>query len=152
MTGSEIPRKLMFGNFRKPKAERRHENSNWREKRPGMDPEHAANIRLLPCCIPFCKAAPGGQIHHLKDTGAKERSTGVRSTDKWGVPLCNEHHIYGVERCGSRGENRWFMDRGIAILELAIALWAARGDLARMRAIVLAVKQAAELESKRSSR
>lgn len=136
---SEIRKDVVIGNFKKPMSERKHKNSDWRNRRPGMDPEHVANIQRLPCCLPGCKAK-ASEPHHLKETGAKERGMGVKSTDKHLVPLCHEHHIHGVERCGSRGEIRWFRDRGVEALELAAALWAARGDLEKMKLIVLAVK------------
>lgn len=138
---SEVPKPLMIGNFKKPKRERGHENSDWRERRPGMDAKHLANIRRLPCCIPGCKKDPGGQAHHLKDTGAKERGMGVKSTDKHCVPLCEDHHLHGVERVGAKKELEWFAKFGIEALDLAAALWGARGDLETMRRIVLSNKE-----------
>lgn len=137
---SEVPRPKVLGNFKKPMAERGHQNSDWRETRPGMDPDHLALIRKLPCCVPGCTLNPGGEAHHLKDTGAKERGMGLRSTDRWTIPLCHEHHIYGVEKVGAQREIKWFADRGIQSLELATALWNVRGNVKAMVAIVMANK------------
>lgn len=138
---SEVPRPLLIGNFKKPKRERGHENSDKRDRRPGMDPDHLANIRRLPCCIPGCKKDPGGEAHHLKDTGAKERGMGLRSTDRWAVPLCNDHHIHGVERVGAKKELAWFAKLGLEILDVAVALWGSRGNLESMRRIVMSNKE-----------
>lgn len=136
----EIAKPKLFGNFKKPRHERGHENSDWRERRPGMDPAHLENIRRLPCCIPGCTMDPGGQAHHLKQTGAKERGIGLRSTDQFTVPMCEYHHLQGVERAGSKNEIAWFIRRGIYALDLAAALWGARKDVKRMRSIVVATR------------
>ena len=63
---------------------------------------------------------------------------GLKSTDKWVVPLCHEHHIHGVELAGTRNELRWFKERGVDALTLAQALWKQTGDLPKMTAIVIA--------------
>ena len=60
---------------------------------------------------------------------------GLRSTDKWGVPLCAEDHDL-VERAGTRNETLWFSSRGVTAHELAQALWASRGNLPVMVRIV----------------
>jgi len=134
LMAKEIRKDRVLGNFRsivKPK----HQNSRFREDREGMDDDHAANIRKLPCCA--CLRVPCGTIHHLK-AGTGERGMSVRSTDKWGTPLCLTCHD-SVERAGTRKETAWFADNvGCDPLELATALWSNRGDVPRMTKIVLA--------------
>ncbi|MEQ1694420.1 MAG: hypothetical protein ABL901_01135 [Hyphomicrobiaceae bacterium] len=104
------------------------------DKRPGMSRTHCEAIRLLPCCC--CGRMPGGTIHHLKQ-GTGERGAGMRASDKWGVPLCAPEHE-DLERQGSRNEMAWFAARGIAsTLDLAVALWTASPDTARMTKIVI---------------
>ena len=103
-----------------------------------MSDEHLANIRKLPCCVCF---APGpSEAHHLKQTSAKERGAAVKSTDRWTVSLCNEHHIHGVERVGAKKELQWFFERGVDALALAHSLAGAAGDVPKMIRIVLANK------------
>lgn len=105
-----------------------------REEREGNDSAHCDYIRRLPCCVTL--KVPAGTIHHLKN-GTGERGAGMRSSDKWGVPLAIEPHME-LERLGSRNETAWFKDRGIdAPLDLAAALWAASPDVARGTKIVL---------------
>ena len=126
-----------IGNFKPSRGLRAgHENSDWRNERPGMSDQHLKNIRALPCCVCF---APGpSEAHHLKQTSAKERGASVKSTDRWTVPLCNEHHIHGVERAGSKNELSWFFERGVDALALAHSLWGTAGDVPKMIKIVLA--------------
>lgn len=98
-----------------------------------MSETHLALIRKLPCCV--CRRTPAGTVHHLKTTG--ERGLAVRSSDKWGVPMCMADHD-AVERAGARNELRWFKERGVDdVVWLASALWKATGNLPAMVKIVI---------------
>lgn len=122
-------------NFKAPLRDRRAAKPTAADKRPGMSEEHLALIRQLPCCVSGIE--PAGEAHHLKQ-GTGERGAGMRSTDKWAVPLCHVKHME-LERLGSRNEWAWFRAHGISDpLELAAALWSNTGDLDRMRKIVRA--------------
>lgn len=108
-------------------------NSDWRNERDGMSESHLELVRRCPCAT--CRRTPAGTVHHLKTTG--ERGLAVRSTDRWGVPLCPTCHD-AVERAGKKNELTWFAERGVAdVVWLAAALWKATGDLPRMTRIVL---------------
>lgn len=106
-------------------------------RREGDSSRHPALIRRLPCCI--TGKSPAGTIHHLKSGPARlERGIGQKATDRWGVPLCYEAHLLGVELVGSRLELQWFQDRGIADpYGLAEELWAASPDFEAMEDVVL---------------
>lgn len=135
---SEIKRDVVIGNFRKPRALQEKRKSTLRQSRPGMSEEHLALIRQLPCCI--CGRQPAGTVHHLKQVPGRERGMTLRSTDRWGVPMCMTDHE-AVERIGSKKEEKWFFDNGgFNAAELALALWAATGDLGRMLKVLLAHK------------
>ncbi|MFM7010620.1 MAG: hypothetical protein ACKO0Z_15045 [Betaproteobacteria bacterium] len=135
---SEVPREKSIGLF-KPSPEQRMKSKrqkvNFRDKRPGMSDDHLACIRKLPCCT--CLKMPGGQVSHIKDTPDKERGMGLKSSDKWAVPQCNDCHINGVERVGTRNELAWFKTRGVDALSLASALWHSTGDIPKMTRIVI---------------
>ena len=104
-----------------------------KKKRKGMDKKHLENIRKLPCLV--CGDVPS-EVHHLKQ-GTGERGMGLRSTDRWAVPLCHAHHINGVEKLASTQEAVWFMSYGIHNpLEIAAELWEARGDPEKMHGII----------------
>ncbi len=47
---------------------------------------------------------------------------GLRSTDRWAVPLCNADHFL-IETAGSKNEVAWFHERGVDVLALANGLW-----------------------------
>lgn len=124
----ELRKPKVYGNFKIRGPREKHRNSQRFKKRPGMSEAHAALIRQMPCCVTL--KVPCGEIHHLK-SGTGERGAGLRSTDKWGVPMCHDAHME-VENAGTRKERAWFLERGIDPHELAQALWANTGDLARM--------------------
>jgi hypothetical protein len=85
-----------------------------------------------------------GTVHHLKTTG--QRGAGMKSPDKFGLPMCEEHHLHGVERAGSKNEISWFEKHGIEPLELAAALWMVSPDKGAMVRVVLAHKQMKNLD------
>lgn len=120
MMAYELPKPVVIEPFfrvRKPKVKK----TSAEQKREKVEPGYLAKIRKLPCCV--CDEPPPSQAHHLKcaDPG---RGKGAKPANRWTVPLCNECHIYGVERVGSRQEAAWFRERGILCLDLAVALHA----------------------------
>lgn len=131
----ELRKPLVYGNFKPPKRERLKKKVRSADKRSGMSEKHLQLIRKLPCVA--CLKMPAGTAHHIK-TGTGERGVGLRSTDKWAVPLCWPDHEE-LERAGSRNEIRWFREHGIDDPHgLAAALWNASGDLPMMTKIVFA--------------
>lgn len=127
----------IYGNFRE-RGPKKRKNSERYLKRPGMSEAHLACIRQLPCCV--CGGTKHIEAHHLKATA--ERGMGLRSTDKWAVPACGfggQNHCHeDIERLGSKNEVAWFATKGVDVLVLAMDLWAASGNVARMREIVIA--------------
>lgn len=137
---TQIRREPLLANFKPPKSKRiKAKQRDTREDRDGNSNAHLAAIRKCPCCITL--KVPAGEAHHLK-AGTGERGAGMRSSDKWAVPLCRSAHEE-VERIGSRNETKWFADHGIASpIDLAAALWAASPDVATMTKIILAHRRA----------
>lgn len=128
--GSEIRKNRVFGNFKKSIAKRKAKPDK-KKSRPGNSQDHLALVRQLPCLK--CLELPCGEVHHLK-FGTGERGMGQRSTDRWGVPLCHEHHME-VERAGTKNETKWFAHIGVDALDFANNLWHATGSLPRMLAV-----------------
>jgi hypothetical protein len=126
-----------IGNFKPPRKDRGHKQSNAVAERPGMSEEHCAAIRKCPCTA--CLKIPAGEIHHLKSqTGT--RGMGIRSTDKFGVSLCRQHHDE-IERSGTKNEAAKFQSWGIAdVLDLAAGLWAVSPDVPKMTKVIIANK------------
>lgn len=137
----ELRKERVLANFKPPKRDRLKKKARASDKRPGMSEEHLALIRKMPCCVTL--KVPAGECHHIK-SGTGERGIGLRSTDRWAVPLSHEKHME-LERVGSRNEVKWFHDHGIDDPHaLAAALWSATGDLPRMVRILMAHRQGKE--------
>jgi hypothetical protein len=138
---SQIIKPKVYGNFKPSKSERlaaKRAKKPAAARRPGMSDDHLACIRKLPCCA--CLTMPAGEAHHLK-AGTNERGAGMRSTDRWAVPLCRTHHEE-IERIGSRNEPSKFAEWRIGdALNLASDLWNSTGDASRMTKILLAHRQ-----------
>lgn len=135
---TEIPRTLLLGNFRPAKSERIKRKAKAqkakRDERPGNCEEHRAALRKCPCIATL--KMPAGEVHHLK-FGTGERGVGMRSSDRWGVPLSRGPHDE-IERIGSRNEPAKLAEWGIKDApDLANALWHASPDVRRMTAIII---------------
>lgn len=122
-------------NFKPSRIERMKSKPSAASKRDGMSAKHLDLLRRLPCCVSLQVGSV--DVHHLKGSAAKaERGMGMRSTDKWGVPLAHWLHME-LELKGSRNELAWFQSMGIQDpYALADALWNARGDYGAMLKIV----------------
>jgi hypothetical protein len=134
--------------LKKHTSPKKAQNSKWREEREGMDQKHVKNVRDCPCCVPTCSRRRAGTIHHLKDV-KEERGASVRSTDRFGVPLCGHHHEE-VERAGTKNETTWFETHGIDVKGLARALWNARESLKAMIRVVNTHKALANEKSSKA--
>lgn len=151
---SQVPREFVIGNFKPTKSQRHKAKkarpAERRERREGNSDQHRKLIQTLPCCVPGCGVV-GCHPHHLKHgPAAEERGTGMKATDRWLVPLCSFHHMYGVEIDGrtKRTEAKWFRDHGVTEpIELAASLFAASPDRGRMVRIVLTLKSNSKLSA-----
>lgn len=134
---SQIKREHVFGNFKKSRTEgpqKPHKNSEKYKDRPGMSEAHCAGIRKLPCAI--CLKVPGGEIHHLKGYGS--RGMGLRTEDRYGVPLCRICHNM-VEAAGTRNEFKLFKEHHIDNVHLlSDDLWGVSPDVPKMIKVLMA--------------
>lgn len=136
---SEIARPHVLANFKPSRTERekvkRGRPAEKRREREGNSEVHLAAIRKLPCIATL--KMPAGEAHHLK-VGTGERGAGMRSSDRWAVPVTRDAHEQ-IERAGSRNEHAVLAQWGITDpLGLARALWEASPNVAKMTKIVLA--------------
>lgn len=128
----------IIGNFKRPRAERLAEKvRDDHDNRDGNSKKHLAAIRKLVCCVPGCNVV-GVDPHHLK-SGTRSRGMGMRSPDKFAVPLCRSHHDE-IERIGSRKEPSWFAKFGIDAIQLAGDLYSVTPRSDQMMRVVLAHK------------
>lgn len=102
--------------------------------RHGMSESHLDNVRQ--CCCLIC-GSDVVDAHHLMRSG--ERGAGMKSPDKYAVPLCNDlntgHHLGRNGPHAHGDEDCWFAEHGLDGRAIAASLWRARGDLEAMRRI-----------------
>jgi hypothetical protein len=122
--------KPVIGNFRKPPNPNGEKKERARDKRPGMDPQHLKNVAKLSSVL---SGRTPCDAHHLRIK--KERGIGLKATDQWAIPLTRDEHE-ACHKVGGRREQEWFEKRGVDCYAVARALWANKGDVARMQKII----------------
>ena len=98
-------------------------------------PEHLKLIRALFCLA--CNGSHNIEAHHMKQTG--DRGMGMKSSDRYAVPLCHSCHA-DLETRGSKNELTWFEAGVPDPLGVALDLFLSTGDLAEMIAIMRRAK------------
>lgn len=100
------------------------------------DPEYRANVRNCPCL--HCGMEPSEAAHVRMSSAAFGKASGLGKTppDKWALPLCAEHHRLARTAQHRQGEQVFWHALGINPLITATSLYAQRGDLDAMRAVI----------------
>lgn len=119
--------------------------------RNGMSEAHLAMVRALPCVICF-HARPDVTVdpHHLmrlqpQDPG--QRGLGLKSADRWTVPLCRYHHSIVTDE---PDDEQWFARQGIDARSVALALWAEEGNFAAQQRIIFRAVFRAQLRKRQA--
>lgn len=104
----------------------------------GQDAVYLKSIRQLPCL--YCGVEPCGEAAHVKFSSArfgKSNTLGKRPHDRNALPLCRDDHL-NARHAQHKGSEEAFWD-GIGINPYLVTnqLWAQRGDLVAMRAVVM---------------
>lgn len=103
------------------------------KKRPRVEtPDHLDFIRSLGCV--FC--GKPSQAAHVRygdlSLGKPDTGAGNKPSDKYTVPLCDDHHRSQHQI----SERRWWRDRGVNPVILSALLWQVSGDHAQGTMIV----------------
>ncbi len=109
----------------------------------GDDPVYLARVRQMPCL--HCGVDGFTEAAHVRmQSGAHNKHGGIskKPEDKWAVPLCSEHHRR--QHAHAYGETGFWIEVGVNPILVATLLYGARGDLNRMRAVI--IKAIAERE------
>lgn len=130
-------------NFKPPISERLKRKP--KRERDGMDEAYLAKLRLLPCCV--CGNPAPNTVHHLRRSG--QSGFGLRSPDKFGVPLCmagfgGVNDCHGQVQRKPKYELEWFQKKGIDALALCFALYGAKHSVEAMYRVLLAHKEIIE--------
>jgi hypothetical protein len=102
------------------------------------DPAYLAMIRELPCLK--CGLEPCGEAAHVRITSAafhKRGGMGRKPADRWTAPLDRGCHQTDRDALHRVGEYLFWATLGINPLLICERLYAHRGDLVAMRAVVL---------------
>lgn len=100
-------------------------------KRPRVKADtHLDYIRSLPCLI--CGTTYDIHAAHVRAScialGKHETGAARKPDDRWSLPLCSDHHVFGPDAQHARGEMQWWAEHGINPFITALALWGASGD------------------------
>jgi len=101
------------------------------------DPDYLSLVRQCPCLS--CGMEPCYEAAHVRMASAafgKASGLGKKPPDRWALPLCPDHHrVLNVSQ--HHQDERFFWDTlGINPLITAEKLYAQRGDLVAMRAVI----------------
>ncbi|QOG20406.1 hypothetical protein [Bradyrhizobium sp. SEMIA] len=104
----------------------------------GGDPKYLAEVRQLPCL--YCGVEPCGEAAHVKYSCAAfgmKNMLGMRVDDTRALPLCRDDHQNARHAQHRGSEEAFWAALGINPYNVTRRLYAQRGDLVAMRAVVL---------------
>jgi len=103
----------------------------------GQDTSYLAMVRTLPCLK--CGMEPSEAAHVRFASAAFGKASGMQKKpdDSYAVPLCAGCHRLDRDAQHSRSEKLFWHQLGINPLIVAGELYAKRGDLVAMRAVVM---------------
>ena len=102
------------------------------------DADYLALVRQLPCL--YCGVEPAGEAAHCNFSSAefgRVNALGRRPHDKFAVPLCRDDHLNARHAQHKGSEEAFWIGLGISPYLVATRLYAQRGDLVAMRAVIL---------------
>lgn len=112
-----------------PRKPRREETDN--------DPKYLEEVRTLPCL--YCGVEPCEAAHVRMASASFRKSSGIgkKPADRWALSLCASCHRLAKHAQHNRGERAFWEGIGINPLIVCDRLYAQRGDLPAMRAVVI---------------
>ncbi len=102
------------------------------------DPEYLAAVRQCPCLS--CGMDPAYEAAHVRfASGAHGKASGMgkKPEDRWALPLCPDDHRLFRTSQHYQGEVQFWAKLNINPLIVCDRLYAQRGDLVAMRAVVI---------------
>lgn len=100
------------------------------------DPDYLHHVRQCPCL--HCGMEPSEAAHVRMASAAFGKASGLgkKPADRWALPLCAEHHRLARSAQHNQGEALFWDALGISPLLTCEQLYAQRGDLVAMRAVI----------------
>ncbi len=103
----------------------------------GRDVGYLAMVRQLPCLKCGSEPSEAAHVRFASAAFGKASGLGRKPDDRHSVPLCSGCHRLDRDAQHNRGEREFWDSIGINPLITAEKLYAARGDLVAMKAVVL---------------
>ncbi len=94
-------------------------------------------IRDLPCLKCGMEPCEAAHVRFASAAYGKSSGLGKKPDDKWALSLCASCHRLSRDAQHNRGEQQFWNDLGINPLIVCEQLWAQRGDIVAMRAVVM---------------
>jgi len=101
------------------------------------DRDYLGQVRECPCLK--CGLDPCGEAAHVRFASAafgKASGMGKTPPDKFALPVCGDDHRVAKTAQHNRNEHEFWNELGINPLITAAQLYAQRGDLVAMRAVI----------------
>lgn len=111
-----------------------------RKSNPRRASQHLVFIRQLPCIS--CGSVPSEPAHIRK---GKDGGTGMKSSDRYSVPLCASCHRLDGRSQHSLGELTFWSELRIDPTDIALRLWTVSGNIEAGNRIVFRARQAIAL-------
>lgn len=107
-----------------------------RKAAPDQDPDYLALVRQCPCL--HCGMEPSEAAHVRMASAAFGKASGLgkKPADRWALSLCSEHHRLARNCQHNQSEHQFWNALGINPLIACEQLYAQRGDLVAMRAVI----------------
>jgi hypothetical protein len=102
-----------------------------------IDRAYLKNVRECPCLM--CGLDPCGEAAHVRfASAAYGKASGLNKTppDKFALPVCGDDHRVARHAQHNRNEQEFWASLGINSLLTCERLYAQRGDLVAMRAVI----------------
>lgn len=107
-----------------------------RQEGAGRDVDYLAQIRGLPCLKCGMEPSEAAHVRFASAAFGKSSGLGRKPEDRHSVPLCSGCHRLDRDAQHNRGERAFWDAVGINPLIVAEKLYAQRGDVVAMRAVI----------------
>jgi len=111
-------------------APRRHKSEN------DSEPDYLALVRQCPCLKCGMEPSEPAHVRFASAAFGKASGLGKKPADRFSAPLCSDCHRLARDAQHNRNEQEFWASLGISILICCEQLYAQRGDLVAMRAVI----------------
>ncbi len=100
------------------------------------DPAYLVMVRQCPCLKCGMEPSEAAHVRFASAAFGKASGLGKKPEDRWSLPLCSQDHRLARDAQHNRCEQGFWNDLGINPLAACVKLYAQRGDLVAMRAVI----------------